>query len=57
MSYAYPLIVPTNTSGERSAPASDTTLIAATAINDRGQIAGYGNKDGHRAAFLLTSVR
>jgi len=35
MSYAYPLIVPTNTSGERSAPASDTTLIAATAIGDK----------------------
>jgi hypothetical protein len=29
-------------------------LIAATAINDTGQIAGYGYHDGHRAAFLLT---
>ena len=35
MSYAYPLIVPTNPSGERSAPASDTTLIAATATGDK----------------------
>jgi len=29
-------------------------LIAATAVNDTGQIAGYGYHDGHRAAFLLT---
>ena len=29
-------------------------LVAATAINEQGQIAGYGYKDGHRAAFLLT---
>jgi hypothetical protein len=32
-------------------------LVAATATNDRGQIAGYGNKHGHRAAFLLTPVQ
>jgi len=29
-------------------------LVAATAINEQGQIAGCGYKDGHRAAFLLT---
>jgi len=34
MSYAYPLIVPASTS-ERSAPASDTALIAATATGDK----------------------
>jgi hypothetical protein len=33
---------------------SSWDLVAATAINDQGQIAGYGYKDGHRAAFLLT---
>jgi RNA polymerase sigma-70 factor, ECF subfamily len=35
MSYAYPLIVPSSRSAERSAPASDTTLIAATATGDK----------------------
>jgi RNA polymerase sigma-70 factor, ECF subfamily len=35
MSYAYPLIIPSNTSAERSGPASDTTLIAATATGDK----------------------
>jgi hypothetical protein len=29
-------------------------LVSATAINDRGQIAGTGYKNGRRAAFLLT---
>jgi RNA polymerase sigma-70 factor (ECF subfamily) len=35
MSYAYPLIAPSNTPIERSAPASDTALIAATATGDK----------------------
>lgn len=35
MSYAYPLVVPANGSAERSAPASDTVLIAATATGDK----------------------
>ena len=35
MSYAYPLIVPSSRSAERSAPASDTTLIAATVTGDK----------------------
>ena len=35
MSCVYPLIVPANRSAERSAPASDTALIAATATGDR----------------------
>jgi probable HAF family extracellular repeat protein len=29
-------------------------LTAATAINDRGQIIGYGTRKGRPAAFLLT---
>jgi probable HAF family extracellular repeat protein len=29
-------------------------LVQAKAINDRGQIAGYGNHDGKQHAFLLT---
>jgi uncharacterized membrane protein len=33
------------------------SLVAATAINDQGQIAGYGYKDGQRAAFLLTPAK
>ena len=35
MCYAYSLIAPSNTSIERSAPASDTALIAATATGDK----------------------
>jgi RNA polymerase sigma-70 factor (ECF subfamily) len=35
MSYAYPLVIPSNTSAERSGPASDTILIAATATGDK----------------------
>jgi RNA polymerase sigma-70 factor (ECF subfamily) len=35
MSCAYPLIAPSSCSAERAAPASDTTLIAATASGDK----------------------
>lgn len=38
-------LIPTN---------SGWTLYEATAINDRGQIAGYGQVAGHARAFLLT---
>jgi probable HAF family extracellular repeat protein len=37
------------------APAPGWTLVEATAINDRGQIVGFGvNPDGQGRAFLLT---
>ena len=32
------------------------SLSAATGVNDRGQIVGFGNKDGHVHGFLLTPV-
>jgi probable HAF family extracellular repeat protein len=35
---------------------SGWTLARATAINDRGQIAGIGDVKGRRAAFLLTPL-
>jgi len=31
-------------------------LINANAVNDSGQITGYGTKNGHNHAFLLTPV-
>ncbi|MCB9770424.1 MAG: DUF3466 family protein [Candidatus Omnitrophica bacterium] len=33
-----------------------TALSAATGVNDRGQIVGFGNKNGHLHGFLLTPV-
>lgn len=36
---------------------ADWTLIEASAVNDRGQIAGYGLHHGQERAFLLTPVR
>src|SRR5262249_26989514 len=35
MSCTYPLVVPSHSAAQRSAPASDTALIAATATGDR----------------------
>ncbi len=37
-------------------PSSGWVLINANAINNVGQITGYGNKGGHNHAFLLTPV-
>ena len=35
---------------------SGWVLINANAINNTGQITGYGVKDGHNHAFLLTPL-
>jgi probable HAF family extracellular repeat protein len=35
---------------------SEWTLINANAINNAGQITGYGSKNGHNHAFVLTPV-
>jgi probable HAF family extracellular repeat protein len=35
-------------------PDSGWTLIGASAINDQGQIVGYGQHNGQTRAFLLT---
>ena len=35
---------------------SGWTLINANAINNVGQIMGYGSKNGHNHAFVLTPV-
>ena len=37
-------------------PNSGWTLINANAINNVGQITGYGSRNGHNRAFLLTPV-
>jgi hypothetical protein len=37
-------------------PAGWTKLVSAEAINDSGQIAGWGVKNGIQKAFLLTPI-
>ena len=36
------------------APSSGWTLLQANAVNDNGQIVGYGTYEGETEAFLLT---
>jgi RNA polymerase sigma-70 factor (ECF subfamily) len=54
MSCTYPLVVPSNSSAQRSTPASDTTLIAATATGDRLALRTlYGRHHVRVYRFLL----
>ena len=38
------------------APGSNWVLLGSTAINDRGQIVGFGQHDGETRAFLMTPL-
>lgn len=52
--FVYPLGGPMKDLNDLIDPASNWTLESATAINDAGQIVGYGiNPDGNEHAFLL----